>query len=140
MPCPRRRTRADWARVHLVELRTGLAWNLIGAGDVVLRHGRRISRILRLRPGVMGTAGALLPGEWRAATRSTGGIARCRACTEVFAAGARLAVGVAAVLMPIALAVDIAVARRGLRGGDRGRKRQCGRAKYENCGFHRKFL
>src|SRR5207302_833577 len=102
MPGPCRRTRADWARVHLTGLRTGLAWNLIGAGDVVLRHRSGIARILRLRPGVMGTAGALLAGEWRAATRSTGGITWCRACTEVFAAGARLAVGVAAVLMPIA--------------------------------------
>src|SRR5438874_580577 len=136
-----RRTRADRARVHLTGLRSGLAWNLIGAGDVVLRHGRGIAGILRLRTGVFLPGLAFLAREWRAATRSTRSVTWRRVWAEVFTAGARLAVGIAAVRMPVAGAVEIAVARRrGLSGRDRGRKCQCGRAKYENCGFHRKFL
>src|SRR6476661_1965537 len=92
----------------------------------------------------MRAAGAVLAAEGRSATRCIGRIARGRStvCNNILAVGTRLAVRIAAVLMPIVGAVILAISRRGRRGlarGNRRRERQRRGAKQEDLRFHSAF-
>ena len=119
----------------------------IEAGSRRRRHtGIRTPCCASSGPGarIMGSGGAVLAAERRAAARRIGRMARSRAAVgdDVLAIRAGLAVRIAAVLMPIAGAVILTVPRRGrqrLARGSRRRERQRGSAKQEDIRFHRAF-